>query len=322
MTNNKFFLFIFNFMLKSIFSQINWSNTYTVAVGNPLYQDSCASGFIQSPINLNLTSSYYTNVMSIVYENYTTNTSAVPTMSNKYINFTDSAMNYGSILFERAGYISLYNLTDIRIKIPSEHSIAGVKGVMEIQLIHKKVIGQFYQPNQNVMLPDANTVLGISIIYTDQPANFSDNGFAKDLIASYQSGNVTLGLNLNKYQITLGKKFYLYEGAETSYPCDENLNWIVMSDFYSVDSSYTAIKSKYANAFTGNSNTKTIAPLMNRPIFRNFKVNNTDTAVYIYPINSSDGLKFSLISLIISFLIILKILKFTLKKILDFIKFF
>ena len=58
---------------------------------------------------------------------------------------------------------------------------------MEIQLIHKKVLGQIYPANQNIRIPDANMYLGISLIYSTNTSsiNNSDNGFAQNFISAF-----------------------------------------------------------------------------------------------------------------------------------------
>lgn len=272
--------------LQSMFSQlVDWNSTFTKSQSDPLYQDSCSSGFLQSPIDFTSSNSFYTNSITIVFENYST----VPSMrmSDKYINVTATQnINMGNIIFERNGYLSQYTLADIRIKSPSEHSFNGVRYSMEIQLVHRKILGQYFSQNQNLGLPDANSNLVVSILYSESTAAFTDNGFAKDLISAYSAG--TQNLQLSKYRITIAKKFYLYEGAETNYPCDENFNWIVFSDVYNIDgTSLNTVKNLYSSKFTGGSNVKTIAPLAGRPIYRNFKLGSDDNKVYVYPINSS-----------------------------------
>ena len=292
---------IFILCLTKIYSQVNWINQFTSPQGNPLYQGTCNNGFIQSPIDVNNQNSYYNFSIGFVYENYSSITTGL-TMSDMYINVSNNTgLNIGNIILERYGYLSMYNLTDVRIKSPSEHTVNGVKGDMEIQLIHKKNIGQYFTQNQNVPLPDANTYLGISLIYTNSQSNNTDNGFAKDLINAYKSGGKNL--NLHSYQLTFGKKFYLYEGSETNYPCDENFNWIVIADIFYIDqSSLSVVTSKYNEKFIGGTNVKSLAPLGYRPIYRNFKLDSNDNKVYVYPINSSTV---SQVNLFVLFTIIL-----------------
>jgi len=302
----RYFIFILFFAISSINSQKNWINNFTTnSTPNNLYQNTCQKGSLQSPVDLALNSSYYNSSLTIVSENYKNITPSQIRTSDMYINLTIPS-DLGSIVLERYGYLNLYSLTDIRIKYPSEHSINGIKGSMEIQLIHKKVLGQIYPANQNIRIPDANMYLGISLIYSTNTSsiNNSDNGFAQNFISAFKnisSPNVAL----NTYNITLGKRFFLYEGSDTNYPCDENFNWIVFSDFFNIDSnSLSTVLTTYMPLFIGPSNIKLNANLDYRPIFRNFKMQSNDTQVYVYPINSSSRMRVELIliSIILLFL--------------------
>jgi carbonic anhydrase len=289
---------IFFNLLQFLHSQVvDWNSTYTKGNGNPLYQDSCSQGFIQSPIDVTNSNSYYNFSIAIVYENY----SSVPAMSssNMYINVTDpgSGVNMGNLLFERYGYLAQFNLADIRVKIPAEHTINGVRGSMEIQLIHRKVIGQYFTQNQNLQIPDANINLGISLIYSETVSNTGDNGFAKDLITAFSTKSTNLPLS--KYLLTLGKKFFLYEGAETNYPCDENFNWIIFNDIINIDTnSLNIIKNAYIAKYNSGSNVKSVSPLGGRPVYRNFKLGADDTKVYVYPVNSASAVKIGFIMML------------------------
>ncbi len=295
-------IFLITFM--KVYSQVNWINQFTSPQGDALYQGTCNNGFIQSPIDVNNQNSYYNFSVGIVYENYSSILTGL-TKSDKYINLNSTAgLNLGNILFERYGYLSMYNLTDVRIKVPSEHSINGVKGAMEIQLIHKKNIGQYFTQNQNVPLPDANTYLGISLVYTTSNSNYTDNGFAKDLINAYNLG--VKNINLHSYQITFGRKFYLYEGSETNYPCDENFNWVVFADMINIDTtSLSVVTNQYNQSFVGGSNVKSLGSLGARPIYRNFKLGSNDNKVFVYPINSSTVTKVNSVFLFVIVLIFL-----------------
>ena len=84
--------------------------------------------------------------------------------------------------------------------------------------------------NQYRKIVDANMYLVVVLRYRTDCSNkacISDNGLLSDL---ENTGSNTI--DLNKYPIFQDKRAYLYEGSFLYTPCDENVNYFVVNDFF------------------------------------------------------------------------------------------
>ena len=188
---------------------------------------SCDIGRLQSPIELNEYESDYSNSFSFVYEFY--NTPMEISKENTYTVFWNIT-NGGFVNFEKQGVIKQYELQKIEL-YNGIHKIDGISGDYELHLVHKKNLDFNSHKNQYRKIVDANMYLTVVLRYkTNCNDNnikcISDNGLISNLI------NDTNPFDLNKYPIYQDKRAYFYEGSFLYTPCDENVNYYVVNDFF------------------------------------------------------------------------------------------
>ena len=221
----------------------------------------CIYGRLQSPISLNEYDSTYSNSFSFVYQfnkevNITKNESYTITWNVPQGNFAN---------FEKDGVIKQYELEKIEL-YNGIHEIDGKKGDYEIHLVHKKNLDFNSNKNQYRKIVDANMYLTVVIRYSnicDNINNFciSDNG----LLSKLTQNNI-YNFNLNDYPIYQDKRAYLYEGSFLYAPCDENVNYYVVNDFFYSESD---IKGIIGNLKGFNENIEQMDKY-GRPVLKNF----------------------------------------------------
>ena len=216
-----YFYFLFFILFISQINSIsdNWRN-----------YPSCNLGRLQSPIELNEYESDYSNSFSFVYEFYKEVEAINPKYTyTRFWDITDG----GYVNFEKKGVIKQYELQKIEI-YNGIHKIDGKFGDYELHLVHKKNLDFNSHKNQYRKIVDANMYLTVVLRYkkncneTDIKC-ISDNGLLTNLIDSGTS------FNLNNYPIYQDKRAYFYEGSFLYTPCDENVNYFVVDDFFYSD---------------------------------------------------------------------------------------
>ena len=186
----------------------------------------CQYGRLQSPIELNEYDSTYSNKFSFVYQYYKGDSSKTIHTDYTYY-WTIGEGNF--VNFEKEGVIKQYELNKIEV-YPGTHTIDGNTGNFEIHLVHKKNLDFNSNKNQYRKIVDANMYLVVVLRYRTDCSNLaciSDNGLLSDL---ENTGSGTI--DLNKYPIFQDKRAYLYEGSFLYTPCDENVNYFVVNDFF------------------------------------------------------------------------------------------
>ncbi len=258
----KFWLFVFFFinlftlcrMQAYNYSEIDWPEL-------------CKNSIRASPIDFPEKSSRNYdnnggNYISIVTSNY-------KLLQGRSLNFKDNqrfavdGTGLGYILIKKKNITYKYDLFEIEINTPSEHTFVGTSADVEIQLKHVK--------NRNYLLengvvndPDAeNTSLVISKLYKTDP-DVSINPIIQKLNVLSRAPINYIDLNLF---INENKSFYHYIGGETEPPCKDNVNLIVfetMDKF--TQEQYNDVKNWILPIFpTGNS--RVTKPLLGRTIY-------------------------------------------------------
>ena len=210
------FLIISLFCLISSLSMEDWRDYPT-----------CRLGRLQSPIDIKEYESTYANNFSFVYQSYNKINVSQNQSEDNYADVYD-ASNGGYINFERGGVIKQYELVRFEI-YPGIHSIDGDKGDFELHLFHKKNLDFITNKNQYRSIQDANMFLVVVLRYKDSCENvncISDSGLLKSIY------NKDINFDLNKYSIFQDKRAYFYEGSLLHIPCDENVNYYVVKDFF------------------------------------------------------------------------------------------
>ena len=187
----------------------------------------CKYGRLQSPINLNEYDSTYSNSFSFVYQYFKPNMNITKIETYTTMWKIQEGGNY--LNFEKDGVIKQYELDKIEL-YKGIHKIDGEKGDYELHLVHKKNLDFNSNKNQYRKIVDANMYLVIVLRYknctVENSACISDNGLWSKLATNLND------FDLNKYPIYQDKRAYLYEGSFLYSPCDENVNYYVINDFF------------------------------------------------------------------------------------------
>ena len=223
----------------------------------------CRLGRLQSPINFAETDSTYSKDFSFVYQNYIGFDFEID-KSNKNSDYaivskvkTNNRNNGGYINFERGGVIKQYELLRFEI-YPLLHHIDGDEGNYELHLVHKKNLDFNTNKNQYRSIQDANMYLIVVLRYrkdcSKEPCT-SDNGLLDKIL----NGNGKV--DLNEFPIFQDKRAYLYEGSSLHIPCDENVNYYIVKDFFYTNEE---LKFEFTKEDIGQANR------FDRPIYKNF----------------------------------------------------
>ena len=187
----------------------------------------CKYGRLQSPINLNEYDSTYSNSFSFVYQYFKPNMNITKIETYTTMWKIQEGGNY--LNFEKDGVIKQYELDKIEL-YKGIHKIDGEKGDYELHLVHKKNLDFNSNKNQYRKIVDANMYLVIVLRYKDCTVDnstcISDNELLSNLTSNLSD------FDLNKYPIYQDKRAYLYEGSFLYSPCDENVNYYVINDFF------------------------------------------------------------------------------------------
>ena len=229
---------------------------------------SCKIGRLQSPIALNEYDSDYSNSFSFVYEYYKTPKS-ITKIDNSYTytlywNITDG----GFVNFEKQGVIKQYELEKIEL-YTGIHKIDGKKGDYELHLVHKKNLDFNSNKNQYRKIVDANMYLTVVLRYKNDCNNNDDYKCVSDngLLSHLTDPNTNLlEFDLNQYPIYQDKRAYFYEGSFLYAPCDENVNYYVINDFFNSD----GFNQEIINNINDFNVTVNEQPKYGRPVLKNF----------------------------------------------------
>ena len=225
----------------------------------------CKYGRLQSPISLNEYESTYSNSFSFVYQYYKNNN--INTTNNSYtIMWTIPEGNF--VNFEKEGVIKQYELKRIEL-YNGIHEIDGKKGDYELHLVHEKNLDFNSNKNQYRKIVDANMYLTIVLRYKKDCDKttficISDNGLLSQLKINESTIN---NFDLSNYPIYQDKRAYLYEGSFLYMPCDENVNYYVVNDFFSLENDEFNVTD---NEFKGFNVTINQTERYDRPVLKNF----------------------------------------------------
>lgn len=238
----------------------------------------CKMGRLQSPIRLNVTQSVYNSTFSIVYQQFKEESYKWKTFSNSIpVVSTDNNITGQFINFQKGGVIKQYKLEKIEL-YQGLHKVEEIISQYELHFLFKKVLGFTTNQNQYKRIQDANNYLALVIRYnnSNDTSLINDNGLYNCVKGSCNIGN---------YPIFQDKRAYYYEGSFIYNPCQEDVNYIVLSDIFkaSIDNVYSSNEQWAKRNFSYS---------YDRPIYRNF-MNYSETISSNY-IKSSFVMLFSL----------------------------
>ena len=219
----------------------------------------CQIGRLQSPIEIKEYESIYANNFSFVYQSY--NEGKLEAFQDTYAIRRD-VDNGGYINFERGGVIKQYKFERAEL-YPALHKIDGDDFDYELHLIHEKNLNFVTNKNQYRSIQDANMYLIVVLRYSvcKNNACTSDNGLVKTILKESSDK-----INLNDYNVFQDKRAYFYEGSFLHIPCDENVNYYIVKDFFFWDDTDTDIY----NVTSIKNNIIAAAEKFGRPVYKNF----------------------------------------------------
>jgi carbonic anhydrase len=219
----------------------------------------CQIGRLQSPIEIKEYESIYANNFSFVYQSY--NEGKLEAFQDTYAIRRD-VDNGGYINFERGGVIKQYKFERAEL-YPALHKIDGDDFDYELHLIHEKKLDFVTNKNQYRSIQDANMYLIVVLRYSvcKNNACTSDNGLVKTILKESSHK-----INLNDYNVFQDKRAYFYEGSFLHIPCDENVNYYIVKDFFFWDDTDTDIY----NVTSIKNNIIAAAEKFGRPVYKNF----------------------------------------------------
>ena len=221
----------------------------------------CKIGRLQSPIEIKEYESIYANNFSFVYQSY--NKGDLGYINTTYAIRRD-VINGGYINFERGGVIKQYKFERAEL-YPALHKIDGDDFDYELHLIHEKKLDFVTNKNQYRSIQDANMYLIVVLRYSDcqNKACTSDNGLLKKIFN--KSSDI---INLNDYNVFQDKRAYFYEGSFLHIPCDENVNYYIVKDFFFWNDTDT--DTDIYNVTSIKNNIIAAAEKFGRPVYKNF----------------------------------------------------
>ncbi len=195
-------------------------------------------------------------------------------------------------------YYVKFDLIDVVIKSPTEHTIEGKTSEMEVQLIHERDLTYTTPENNFKTKTTINEKLIISVPFSPSVLN-SPAGFLDVIASTFQTSNIvnnsTIGktIDLSQYNLINDKSFFVYSGSETQNPCNENVIHLVFREpLYVTQATYAFFKSSiFGTYFTGGINTKTSIPndpnVTGRVTYRNFLIAANENGIITEDVNAA-----------------------------------
>ncbi len=235
-------------------------------------------GRMQSPINLpgDIKSYSTEEVFQVVETNYKLVRGYA--MLTKYsdtihsITFEDhnkKLVDQGYIIAKKNGYLYKYIPTEIQFHLPSEHTINGLYGDLEMHIIHVKdstYLKKMLTEKSLEKDPDEKfSQLYISVLFKSVDSKENEN------IKKLKSHNLGPVLNFDlAYYVPFSLPFGFYEGSMTMpVPgCFENVNWVVNLTMDTMSKAQLGFFMSWMyGTFSARGNSRSIQKLNERKIY-------------------------------------------------------
>jgi len=186
----------------------------------------CYDGHKQSPVDFPKDLNFYnkTNVFEVMEVQYNI-LNRVPLQIYLLSTFMVNATDLGYVKVKKNGYVYQYDAVNVHFHFPSEHSIGGHRGDLEIHILHAKNSALFSALNGNTTIPDPDITMKNLII----SQIFAGEGTVDNNII--KSFKVDRDGPVSKLDLTslppVNKPYYYYEGSFTIPACDEIVHWVV-----------------------------------------------------------------------------------------------
>ena len=241
-------------VLPAVVVLVSGQNTTEVAAPNYIQSGEdwggfCFAGQLQSPLDLTSAVLQFEDdfVFSALFPSYS---SFQPTY---HFTSTDYRIlgSFGQLSLQSVDSASteIFTADFISFHAPSEHRIQGHQFALEMQIRHS-----FVSAPQGLNSREANSSYAIVSVLYDLGA---ENDFLNDVLSN--SPQLDLLSAFPDGQIS---NYYLYEGSETFYPCEENVRWAVWAQPQQLSADQlTFFRSKWEDSLSfarGNGNNREI----------------------------------------------------------------
>jgi carbonic anhydrase len=224
----------------------------------------CKGGSKQSPVDIpSLTSSSIVNSTSY-FQYITTSFPLIKDMKVGLISGTSLGVNLtevgGFLTAMKNGTTYRYDLVNLLVHTPSEHTINGYTYDVEVQLVLSKNVT--WLTGQGVTVdPDANNdYLMVSTFY------FSNATSSDTLSEAFNPANSFTNNDISIYTST-SNSFYFYEGSLTTPNCDEKANWVINSAVNSMTSGQLSSIKTWVNSYYKTGNARSTKSLNSRTVY-------------------------------------------------------
>jgi len=188
----------------------------------------------------------------------------------------------GDLYFMKNGLHYKYNLKEFHFHTESEHTMGGKAFQLEMHMVHAKDNNFFFETNPGVAAdPDEkNQLLVIAVIFQDisgltkrlledsENTKTLNNTFINKLKFYRNDVKIDLITNLNDFARS-DRFYYHYEGSLTTPPCNETVNWIVMTQIEPISTAQVNDFVQLLGIYGFDENNRGTKPLNDRTIYYN-----------------------------------------------------
>lgn len=205
----------------------------------------CSDGQAQSPINIDAADGNATGEIEFDYR-----LTPMKVVHNGHTVQINYAPGSGITLKGKR-----YELLNFNFHTPSEHAVGGDRTLMEVQFEHRSADGQLAVIS--VMMKAGEENLALREIWHQMPQRRSNEQV---------SDNITINA---RDLLPRDLSYYRYMGSQTTPPCNEGVNWLILREPITVSA---AQAERFAKAVRGN-NSRPLQAVNNRLLLAPATVN-------------------------------------------------
>jgi len=222
----------------------------------------CNTGSLQSPIDIDDDDKTCDETM--IFD-------LTLTTGNSSLTVVDDGESYvvaytGSTLYasDVSGILTAYQSVNFHFHIPSEHQIDGETYDLEMHMLHS-ITTSFLNKNLTT-----RTSAAVSILF-----EVDDSSAANPFITALNFTKIATARTLNMNTLLISQlpspiPFYTYQGSTTTPPCNETVNWYVVTTPLKITTAQLApFKTRFLSNLTfasGAGNNRDVQPLNDRTI--------------------------------------------------------
>ena len=238
--------FVFSYL---DYTEANWPQT-------------CTTGRRQTPIDFSKSINYRidSNYVKLLERNYNSLSGQLSVRGEKSFGF--NMTNQGTLWIEKNSIRYRYNLIDIHIHVKSEHTFNGLSTDFEMHLVHQKDMDYVRNLTRLDASDEINSLLVVGILFN--ATSSEDNSFIQKL--GFDTLAPVSNININDL-VDVKEGFYHYLGSLTTPPCDEVVNWIVLSNIQTISFAQNNVIKRWIEKYYPIGNARRTLPLNDRIVY-------------------------------------------------------